>query len=234
MSDAADEPFDLVGCLSRVRENDQAAARALVDHLYPLVIRIVRAHLPRRMAEEDIAQDVFLKMFTRLAQFQGAVPFTHWVSRIALTTCIDHLRQQQRRPEFRWADLSENEAQVLDTVLTNEGERAPDDALAARELVHKLLDQLKPEDRLVIESLPMSEIAQDIGLELAKLDPGEVSTALSRSGMRMFLMLCSRDVTGETPPTRAELRERVQNQKLDGLAQGYMAELKAAAIIREP
>lgn len=91
-----------------------------------------------------------------------------------------------------------------------------------------------PEDRLVIESLPMSEIAQDIGLELAKLDPGEVSTALSQSGMRMFLMLCSRDVTGETPPTRAELRERVQNQKLDGLAQGYMAELKAAAIIREP
>ena len=91
-----------------------------------------------------------------------------------------------------------------------------------------------PEDRLVIESLPMSEIAQDIGLELAKLDPGEISTALSQSGMRMFLMLCSRDVTGETPPTRAELRERVQNQKLDGLAQGYMAELKAAAIIREP
>ena len=157
MSDAADEPFDLVGCLSRVRENDQAAARALVDHLYPLVIRIVRAHLPRRMAEEDIAQDVFLKMFTRLAQFQGAVPFTHWVSRIALTTCIDHLRQQQRRPEFRWADLSENEAQVLDTVLTNEGERAPDDALAARELVHKLLDQLKPEDRLVIQLLDLEQ-----------------------------------------------------------------------------
>ena len=157
MSDAADEPFDLVGCLARVRENDQAAARALVDHLYPLVIRIVRAHLPRRMAEEDIAQDVFLKMFTRLAQFQGAVPFTHWVSRIALTTCIDHLRQQQRRPEFRWADLSENEAQVLDTVLTNEGERAPDDALAARELVHKLLDQLKPEDRLVIQLLDLEQ-----------------------------------------------------------------------------
>ncbi|MFO1448126.1 MAG: sigma-70 family RNA polymerase sigma factor [Opitutaceae bacterium] len=157
MSDDADATFDLVGCLERVRENDQAAARALVDHLYPLVIRIVRAHLPRRMSEEDIAQDVFLKMFSRLAQFQGAVPFTHWVSRIALTTCIDHLRQQQRRPEFRWADLSENEADVLDAVLTSEGDRAPDEALAARELVHKLLDQLKPEDRLVIQLLDLEQ-----------------------------------------------------------------------------
>lgn len=157
MSDTTDATFDLVGCLERVRRNDQGAARELVDHLYPLVIRIVRAHLPRRVAEEDLCQEVFLKMFTRLSQYQGAVPFTHWVSRIALTTCIDHLRQQQRRPEFRWADLSENEAEVLDAVLTNEGERAPDDALAARELVHKLLDQLKPEDRLVIQLLDLEQ-----------------------------------------------------------------------------
>jgi RNA polymerase sigma-70 factor (ECF subfamily) len=157
MPDNADATFDLAGCLDQVRKNDQAAARHLVEHLYPLVIRIVRAHLPRRVAEEDIAQDVFLKMFTRLAQYQGAVPFTHWVSRIAVTTCIDHLRAQQRRPEFRWADLSENEAEVLDAVLTNENDRSPDDALAARELVYKLLDQLKPDDRLVIQLLDLDQ-----------------------------------------------------------------------------
>ena len=135
-----DESFDLVGCLALVRNRDQAAARALVDHLYPLVIRIVRAHLPRRVAEEDLAQDIFLKMFTRLEQYQGAVPFPHWVSRIAVTTCIDQLRAQKRRPEFRWADLSENEADVLDAVMTNENDVEVGDALAARELVHKLLD----------------------------------------------------------------------------------------------
>lgn len=168
MPDTATADFDLAGCLERVRRNDQEAARALVEHLYPLVIRIARARLPRRVSEEDIAQDVFLKMFARLSQYQGAVPFTHWVSRIALTTCIDHLRQQQRRPEFRWADLSENEADVLDAVLTGENDQGPDDALAARELVHKLLDQLKPEDRLVIQLLDLeqktiAEIAQLTG-----------------------------------------------------------------------
>ena len=149
-------PFDLAACLERVRQRDQDAARQLVDHLYPLVIRIVRAHLPRRVAEEDLAQDVFLKMFTRLEQYQGAVPFPHWVSRIAVTTCIDQLRAQKRRPEFRWADLSEGEAEVLDAVTADQSEGTPD-ALEARELVHKLLGQLKAEDQMVIQMLDLEQ-----------------------------------------------------------------------------
>src|SRR5471030_2945593 len=152
-----DPPFDLAGCLERVRQQDQLAARDLVDHLYPLVIRIVRAHLPRRVAEEDLAQEIFLKMFTRLDQYKGAVPFPHWVSRIAVTTCIDHLRAQKRRPEFRWADLSENQAQVLDAVMTNENDVGAGEALAAHELVHKLVDQLKPDDRMVIHLLDLEQ-----------------------------------------------------------------------------
>ncbi len=154
---SVDEPFDLAGCLERVRQRDQDAARQLVDHLYPLVIRIVRGRLPRRVAEEDLTQEIFLKMFSRLEQYQGSVPFTHWVSRIAVTTCIDHLRAQQRRPEFRWADLSENEANMLDAVLTNKDAAAPDDALEAHELVHKLLGQLKPEDRMVLQMLDLEQ-----------------------------------------------------------------------------
>ena len=149
--------FDLAGCLQRVRQRDQSAARELVDQLYPLVIRIVRAHLPRQVAEEDLSQEIFMKMFTRLEQYQGAVPFSHWVSRIAVTTCIDHLRAQKRRPEFRWADLSEHEAEVLDAVLTNESDQAPDDAFAARELVNKLLGQLNPADRLVLQLLDLEQ-----------------------------------------------------------------------------
>jgi RNA polymerase sigma factor (sigma-70 family) len=152
-----DEPFDLAGCLDRVRKRDQQAARELVEHLHPLVIRIVRSHLPRRVLEEDLAQEVFLKMFTRIDQYKGEVPFTHWVSRIAVTTCIDHLRAQKRRPELRMADLSETEAEVLGNVITNENDVSPDDAAEARELVHKLLDQLKPEDRMVIQYLDLEQ-----------------------------------------------------------------------------
>jgi RNA polymerase sigma factor (sigma-70 family) len=109
------------------------------------------------VAEEDLAQEVFMKMFTRLDQYQGAVPFTHWVSRIAVTTCIDHLRAQKRRPEFRWADLSENEAEVLDAVMSDDRDVGAGEALAARELVDKLLAQLKPDDQLVIRLLDLEQ-----------------------------------------------------------------------------
>ena len=153
----AEAVFDLVGCLERVRQRDQVAARELVEHLYPMVIRIVRAHLPRRVPEEDLAQDIFLKMFTRLAQYQGHVPFPHWVSRIAVTTCIDQLRAQKRRPELRWADLSETEAEVLDNVLSDTKAEMPGDALETRELVHKLLAQLKPQDQTVLRLLDLEQ-----------------------------------------------------------------------------
>ena len=157
MPDSAEETFDFAECLGRVRARDQTAARELVDQLYPLVIRIVRAHLPRRVAEEDLAQDIFLKMFNRLDQYQGAVPLPHWVSRIAVTTCIDQLRAQKRRPELRWADLSEDQAEVLDAVMTNENETTTNDAVAAKELVYTLLDQLSPRDRSVIQMLDLEQ-----------------------------------------------------------------------------
>jgi RNA polymerase sigma-70 factor (ECF subfamily) len=107
-------------------------------------------------------------MFTRLSQYQGNVPFPHWVSRIAVTTCIDHLRAQKRRPEFRWADLSQSEADLLDVVMTNENDVPANDAMAAHELVHKLLAQLKPDDQLVmrlldLEQKSIAEIAQLTG-----------------------------------------------------------------------
>src|SRR4051794_2252959 len=133
---------DYTASLERVRAGEQAAARELVDRLYPIVVRIVRAHRPRRVAEEDLTQDIFIKMFGRLAQYRGDAPFEHWVSRIAVTTCMDQLRAQRCRPELRWSDLSAAEIGTLDFTANERRERGPGDALAARELVHKLLEQL--------------------------------------------------------------------------------------------
>jgi len=155
--DPDEAPPDVEGWLARVREGDQQAARLLVDYLYPQVIRIVRARLPRRGGEEDLAQEIFLKMFTRLEQYQGQVPLAHWVSRIAVTTCIDALRAQKRRPELRWADLSEGEAAALDAVLTREDAADTADGLASHELLHKLLNQLSPSDRMVLQLLDLEQ-----------------------------------------------------------------------------
>jgi RNA polymerase sigma factor (sigma-70 family) len=157
MADCADETPDFAGWLERVRAGDQAAARLLVHTLTPLVLKIVRAHLPRRTGEEDLAQEVFLKMFARLDQYRGLMPFPHWVSRIAVTTCIDQLRHQKRRPELRWADLSETEAEVLDATLCGRETGGEPEAIAARELVGRLLDQLSPADRQVLVLLDLEQ-----------------------------------------------------------------------------
>jgi RNA polymerase sigma-70 factor (ECF subfamily) len=151
--------LDVPACLERVRRQDAEAARALVEHLYPLVIKIVRAHRPRRLAEEDLAQDVFLKMFTRLEQYQGreGVPFEHWLSRLAVTTCLDALRAEKRRPEWRWADLADPEREWLDYFTGEAAAPTPADALGAREMVEKLISILSPDDRLVITLLDLQE-----------------------------------------------------------------------------
>ena len=53
---------ELLRLIERVRKADQAASKALVEQVYPIVLRIVKNHLPRRELEEDLCQEVFLKI----------------------------------------------------------------------------------------------------------------------------------------------------------------------------
>jgi RNA polymerase sigma-70 factor (ECF subfamily) len=151
--------FDVPACLASVRAGDAGSARALVEHLYPLVFKIIRAHRPRRTAEEDLAQEIFMKLFTRIDQYHGrdGVPFEHWVSRVAVTTCLDALRSELRRPESRWADLSEGERAWVDFFVGEEPAAAPDDVPSAREATERLLGLLSPDDRLVLTLLDLEE-----------------------------------------------------------------------------
>lgn len=90
------------------------------------------------------------------------------------------------------------------------------------------------QDRTSVTKAGMGEVPGDVALELAKLDPGETSVALTRGGFRRMLMLCGREAVLDPPPTRDQIRDQVINQKLEGLAEGYLEELRSAAIIREP
>jgi RNA polymerase sigma-70 factor (ECF subfamily) len=142
------EDFD---CLERVRQGDEDAARALVTRLYPLVIKLVRSHLPRRTSEEDLAQTVFMKIFSKLDQFSRGVPLEHWVSRITINTCLNQIAGEKVRPELRWADLSEEEEHVVESLAATTEEMHPSEHLASRELLQKLLAHLQPADRTLIQ-----------------------------------------------------------------------------------
>jgi RNA polymerase sigma-70 factor (ECF subfamily) len=134
-------------------EHDDEAARALVRQLYPLVSKLVRAHRPRRTAEEDLCQMIFIKVFQKLSQFSGKVPLEHWVSRIAVNTCLNQIESERVRPELRHADLSEEEQAVVENLAISADELAPDRRFASRQLVEHLLDALKPVERLAIDLL---------------------------------------------------------------------------------
>ena len=133
--------------------HDDEAARELVRRLYPLVAKMVRSHRPRRTSEEDLCQMIFIKVFQKLSQFSGKVPIEHWVSRIAVNTCLSQIEAEKVRPEVRPADLSEEEPAVVENLATSSGELAPDRQLASRQLVEHLLQLLKPVERLVIDLL---------------------------------------------------------------------------------
>jgi RNA polymerase sigma-70 factor (ECF subfamily) len=153
VSDMPEPSFEVAACVQRVRERDQDAAQALFRHLYPLVARLVRSHLPRRTSQEDLVQIVFMKIFANLDRFSGAVPLEHWVSRIAINTCLNQLAAEKARPELRWADLSEEQTEALEAVAAGPEELEPLQNLASREIVEKLLEQLAPTDRLVLTLL---------------------------------------------------------------------------------
>jgi len=138
-------------------QDDDEAARALVSQLYPLVAKVVRAHRPRRTAEEDLCQMIFIKVFQKLSQFSGKVPLEHWVSRIAINTCINQIQAEKARPELREADLSEEQRAVIRNLATAADDLAPDQSFASRQLVEHLMNALKPAERLVIDLLYLQQ-----------------------------------------------------------------------------
>lgn len=90
-----------------------------------------------------------------------------------------------------------------------------------------------PPERLDRITRTPDEIPQDVALQLAQLDPGEVSVALtSTNGDALFLiMLCGRTLTAGVDLDRAAVENALRGRKLSGRADVLLAELRAAAVI---
>jgi RNA polymerase sigma-70 factor, ECF subfamily len=117
---------------------------------------------------------IFIKVFQKLPQFSGKVPLEHWVSRVAVNTCLSQIAAEKVRPELRHADLSEEEEAVVKNLAVSSEELEPDHALASRQLVEHLLELLKPVERLIIDLLylqgrSVEEIHKITGLGVAAI-----------------------------------------------------------------
>lgn len=124
------------------------------------------------------------------------------------------------------------------------GGRSPETLKAAAELRENVdgcedlygVAKGQPPEVLDRISAKPSEIPQDVAVELAKLDSGEVSTALTRNNGQtlMFLMLCkrTRDLGEET--TRVDVANALTQQRLQAFSESLLEQLRADATIIEP
>jgi RNA polymerase sigma-70 factor (ECF subfamily) len=186
--------FDEEDSLHRIAQGDEVAARGLLRHFHPFVLKLVRAHLPRRISEEDLVQMIFIKVFHKLNQYTGRMPLEHWISRIAVNTCLNALKAEKIRPEWRLGDFSEEIAAGIEKLAATEVDTATnDDFDVAKKLVTELIAQLSPEDRLVISLLHLEEKSVEEIHALTGWSRSAIKVRAFRARAKMKKMLNERE-----------------------------------------
>ena len=159
----------------------------LVVKYQPRVFAIARRYARREDEVEDIVQTVFIKAYSKLSSFRGDAPFEHWLMRMATFTCYDFLRKHQRNREWNATDLSNEENDWLENV--GEESTAKTDRNAAKALVDKLLDGLKPVDRHIIILLDLEGKSVKEIAELTNLSESNVKVKAHRARDKMKKLL---------------------------------------------
>jgi len=113
---------------------------------------------------EDVAQEVFLRMYFSLDQLRAPEVFEPWLYRLTANAAYDYLRKQRRRPEFRMSDLSEQQVMMADAAAGGKAEHDRQQRKKLREAVDSLLGAVSEADRIL---LLMKEVE---GLSLRELE----------------------------------------------------------------
>jgi RNA polymerase sigma-70 factor (ECF subfamily) len=125
------------------RRGDSDAYTRLIKQHQPYVSRILWRFSRDRLVHEELVQDVFVEAYMSLGSYRQKAPFGHWLSRIATRVGYRYWKQMARRGETESFSLAEWDQ------LPDEAPEDMDPGRAA-ELLHRLLAQLSPRDRLVL------------------------------------------------------------------------------------
>jgi RNA polymerase sigma-70 factor (ECF subfamily) len=177
----------------RAQAEDQEAFEELVRRHQHRVFAVAGGILRRREDVEDIAQQVFVKAYFSLKRFDQRAAFSTWLYKITVNECWDLLRKKKVRPLVYEADLSEEQARMIE-VSEEKGSRAPDisERLEARQRVERLLEGLDERDRLMlilkeVEGFSIEEIG-----EVLELNANTVKVRLFRARRRIVLLASKR------------------------------------------
>jgi RNA polymerase sigma-70 factor, ECF subfamily len=138
-------------------QGDEAAFAEIVRRYSPRVFSFSSRFFRRYDLIEEAAQEVFLKAFTQLKNFEGRGSLEGWLTRITVTTCINILRStKQPQAELMVSDLTEDETAWLENKMSNASSvnhRNEEDKLIAADLVNRVLETLPPEDALILQMI---------------------------------------------------------------------------------
>ena len=134
--------------VKRVQARDEIAFREIVERYQAKVFSIIYGILRNRNDAEDIAQQVFAKIYFSIQSFDFRSSLLTWIYKITVNECYDYLRKKRVRKLVYESDFSEEDSLQMENsgAAVAEGP-AIDETLAQRDLVMKLLSRVSEEDR---------------------------------------------------------------------------------------
>lgn len=149
--------------IERARQGDAGAFNQMVAAYRKRILGTISRLIGLPEDVEDVAQEVFVRLYYSLDQLRTPEVFEPWLYRLSVNACYDYLRRLRRRGEYRMADLSEQQVLMADSSAS--GKRSDEDAekVRLREFVDALFRHVSEEDRLLltlkeVEGLSLKEL----------------------------------------------------------------------------
>ncbi len=178
----------------RVREGDAFAFEQLMERYHPRLVRILRRVGGDEDSAEDLAQDVFLRVFRARANYQPTAKFSTWLFHIADNVAKNAIRDRKRRKEVQTqnADGSSSIMPSLDQMALASTGAMPVrrlDKVERAEMVRLAVDALNDRQRMALllckfEGLSYQEIA-----DVMELSVQAVKSLLSRARVNLKQIL---------------------------------------------
>ncbi|MBZ2176733.1 MAG: RNA polymerase sigma factor [Acidobacteriota bacterium] len=154
----------------RVQAGDEMAFREIVERYQSKIYSIIFGILRNHNDAEDIAQQVFAKVYFSIRNFDFRSSLLTWIYKITVNECYDYLRKKKVRKLVYESDFSEEEALKMENSDVAVEPAGPiDERLANRDLVTKLLAKIPEQDRSLlmlkeVEGHSVEELAQMTGM----------------------------------------------------------------------
>jgi RNA polymerase sigma-70 factor (ECF subfamily) len=154
----------------RAQAGEEAAFREIVERYQSKVFSIIHGIVRQRNDVEDIAQQVFAKVFLSLRSFDFRSSLITWIYKITVNECFDYLRKRKVRKLVYESDMSEDEVRRVENSEPSVDRQVPmDESLASRDYAVKLLTRVSEEERMLlvmkeVEGFSVEELAQKTGM----------------------------------------------------------------------